>query len=72
MTLTQKGKEVRGPIEVEGPTLHRPTQLEGIVTGDAIRVTGPVGFGWITVKGDEMTGELSGFVPIKMTARRQR
>jgi hypothetical protein len=72
MTLVQKGAEVRGTMEVVGPTLHRPTRIEGIVTRDAFRVTGPVGDGWILVKGDEMTGELNGFVPVKMTARRQR
>jgi hypothetical protein len=57
---------------VVGPTLHRPTRLEGIVTGERIVVTGPVGEGWMTVNGDEMTGELNGFLPVKMTVRRQR
>jgi hypothetical protein len=72
MTLVQKGAEVRGSLEVVGPTMHRPTRIEGIVTGDSFRVTGPITEGWIVVKGDQMTGELNGFVPVKMTAQRQR
>jgi hypothetical protein len=72
MTLTQKGDEVSGPIQIEGPTLHRPTRLQGKVIGDVLQVTGPVGDGRITVRGDEMVGELNGIVPVKLTARRQR
>jgi hypothetical protein len=72
MTLTQKGAEVSGPIQVVGPTLHRPTRLEGVVIGERIQVTGPIGDGWLTVSGDQMTGELNGFLPVKLTARRQR
>jgi hypothetical protein len=72
MTLTQTGAAVRGPIEVAGPTLNRPTRVEGIVSGDTFIITGPVGNGSMTVKGDEMSGEINGFVPVKMTARRQR
>jgi acetamidase/formamidase len=71
MTLVQKGAEVSGPIQVDGPTLRRPAKLQGVVIGDVLQVTGEVD-GRITVTGDEMSGELNGFVPVKLTARRQR
>jgi hypothetical protein len=51
--------------------LRRPAKLQGVVIGDVLQVTGEVD-GRITVTGDEMSGELNGFVPVKLTARRQR
>jgi hypothetical protein len=72
MTLKQDGAWVSGPIEVVGPTLHRPTRLEGRVIGERVQIIGPIGDGWLTVNGDEMTGEINGFLPVKLAARRQR
>jgi hypothetical protein len=72
MTLTQDGARVSGGLRVSGPTLHRPTALHGVVVGERIEVAGPAGEGWLTVNGDDMSGELNGFLPVKLIARRQR
>jgi hypothetical protein len=66
--LKQDGAKVTGDLQVGGPARQKVSRLEGTVSGDDIRLVDPPG--WLTVKGNEMTGEVSGLMRAKVTLRR--
>jgi hypothetical protein len=66
--LKQDGAKVTGDLQVGGPARQKPGRFEGTISGNDIKLVDPPG--WLTVKGNEMTGEVSGLVRAKVSLRR--
>jgi hypothetical protein len=41
------------------------------MSGNDIRITGPDATGWMKVNGNEMSGEINGILPARLTLRKQ-
>jgi hypothetical protein len=72
MDLKQDGAKVTGPMTVTGPTSSEPTNFAGTVSGNEIRLDAAYGSGSLTVKGDEMTGQVYGIMPATVNVKRQK
>ncbi len=72
ITVKQTGAQVTGDARVVGPALDRPTTVAGTVIGSDFRLTGPHVTGWLTVKGDQMSGVVDGILPAQVELTRRR
>ena len=72
MNITQDGKQVKGTIEtMSGPHRGRAGFWNGIMSGNDIQVTGPDATGWLKVSGNDMTGQINGILPGRLTLKKQ-
>lgn len=72
MDLKQDGARVTGPMTVTGPTSSEPTNFAGTVSGNTITLDAAYGSGTLTVKGDEMSGQVYGIMQANVNVKRQR
>ena len=73
MTLKQTGADYQGDMQVSGAAVNRTGYIQGTVSGNELRTIAPPGMtGYLTVKGDEMTGVVHGISDASVTLRRQR
>lgn len=72
MDLKQDGAKVSGPMTVTGPTSSEPTNFQGTMSGNTINLDAAYGSGSLTVKGDEMTGQVYGIMQATVNVKRQR
>lgn len=72
MDLKQDGAKVSGPMTVTGPTSSEPTNFQGTMSGNEIKLDAAYGSGSLTVKGDEMTGQVYGIMQATVTVKRQK
>ena len=72
MDLKQDGARVTGPMTVTGPTSSEPTNFAGTVSGNTITLDAAYGSGSLTVKGDEMSGQVYGIMQANVNVKRQR
>ena len=73
MTLRQRDDAwATGDLRITGETVNRPpTAIEGVVTGNEFRISGPNAYGTLTVSGNEMSGLIQGILPARVTLRRR-
>ena len=69
-SFQQDGAKLSGNFDVTGPVLNRTANLVGVVSGNDIQLSMPAS-GWLTVKGDEITGTINGLNVAKVTLRKQ-
>jgi len=71
LQLTQDGPNVKGNLNVQGPHRFAPAVINGVMSGNDIRVTGPDLTGWMKVNGNQMTGLINGILPVRVTLTKQ-
>jgi len=71
LQLTQDGSNVKGNLNVQGPHRFAPAVINGVMSGNDIRVTGPDLTGWMKVNGNQMTGLINGILPVRVTLTKQ-
>ncbi len=71
LVLSQDGANVKGNLNVQGPHRFAPAVINGVMTGNDIRVTGPDLTGWMKVNGNQMTGLINGILPVRVTLTKQ-
>ena len=72
LNITQDGSQVKGTVEsLAGPHRGRAGYFNGTMSGNDIRITGPDATGWMKVNGNEMTGEINGILPARVTLKKQ-
>ena len=71
MDLTQTGAEVTGRVQVTGPSVNRPTTMQGNVSGNRLNLQGRIP-GSLTVTGDQMSGVVFGVIEANVTLERQK
>ena len=72
LNITQDGSQVKGTVEsVSGPHRGRAGFFNGTMSGNDIKITGPDVTGWMKVNGNEMTGEINGILPARLTLKKQ-
>jgi len=69
-SFQQDGSKVSGNFNVTGPVLNRVAIISGVVSGSDITLEQPA-TGWLTVKGNEITGTINGLNVAKVTLRKQ-
>ena len=72
VNLTQNGSQVKGTLEVQGPHRLAPSTVNGVMSGNDIRVTGPDLTGWMKVNGNQMTGLINGVLPLRVNLTKQQ
>ena len=71
LVLAQDGSNVKGNMNVQGPHRFAPAVINGVMTGNDIKVTGPDLTGWMKVNGNQMTGLINGILPVRVTLTKQ-
>jgi hypothetical protein len=72
MTLSQKGTEVAGAVQLTGLDRTSPTTVTGVLKGDEIQLVGMASNGTLKVSGNQMSGTIHGnTMPARIIARRQ-
>ena len=71
LVLSQDGSNVKGNLSVQGPHRLAPSVINGVMSGNDIRVTGPDLTGWMKVNGNQMTGLINGVLPVRVTLTKQ-
>jgi len=71
MDLQQTGAQVTGNMTVTGPSVNRPTTIQAVVSGSAMKLEGRIP-GVLTVSGDKMTGVVYGVLEANVTLQRQK
>ena len=56
---------------LSGPHRGRAGFFNGIMSGNDIQITGPDATGWLKVSGNEMTGQINGILPARLTLKKQ-
>jgi hypothetical protein len=69
-SFQQDGSKLSGNFDVTGPVLNRTANIVGVVSGNDITLSMPSS-GWLTVKGNEITGTINGLNVAKVTLRKQ-
>jgi hypothetical protein len=70
--LKQTGSDVAGEVSrIVGARRVRANTFKGVVAGNELRILGDV-TGYLTVKGDEMSGTVNGILPARVTLKRDR
>jgi hypothetical protein len=72
LVLSQDGSNVKGNLAVQGPHRFAPATINGVMSGNDIRVTGPDLTGWMKVNGNQMTGLINGVLPVRVTLTKQQ
>jgi hypothetical protein len=71
VVLTQDGSNVKGNMNIQGPHRFAPAVINGVMSGNDIKVTGPDLTGWMKVNGNQMTGLINGILPARVTLTKQ-
>jgi hypothetical protein len=71
VVLTQDGSNVKGKMNIQGPHRFAPAVINGVMSGNDIKVTGPDLTGWMKVNGNQMTGLINGILPARVTLTKQ-
>jgi hypothetical protein len=72
LDLKQDGSQVKGTVEsVVGPHRGRAGFFNGIMSGNDIQITGPDATGWLKVNGNQMTGQINGVLPARLSLKKQ-
>ena len=71
LVLTQDGPNVKGNMNIQGPHRFAPAVINGVMSGNDIKVTGPDLTGWMKVNGNQMTGLINGVLPVRVTLTKQ-
>ena len=72
LDMKQDGSQVKGTVEsIVGPHRGRAGFFNGIASGNDIQITGPDATGWLKVNGNEMTGQINGVLPARLTLKKQ-
>ncbi len=69
-SFQQDGSKLSGNFNVTGPVINRVAIVSGVVSGSDIKLEQPA-TGWLTVKGNEMSGTINGLNVAKVTLRKQ-
>ena len=73
MTLTQKGSKATGNMVVTGAPVDRTGAVNVMLSGNDVYLVYPTGFtGYLTIKGDEMKGQIDGMNPANVVLKRQK
>ena len=69
-SFQQDGAKLSGNFNITGPVLNRTANIVGVVSGNEISLSMPSS-GWLTVKGNEISGRINGLNVAKVTLRKQ-
>ena len=73
MTLTQTANKATGNMVVTGAPVDRSGAVTIILSGNDVYLVYPTGItGYLTVKGDEMKGQIDGLNPVNVVLKRQK
>jgi hypothetical protein len=69
-SFQQDGAKLSGNFDITGPVTNPVANVTGVVSGNQIELSMPAS-GWLTVKGNEISGTINGLNVAKVTLRKQ-